>query len=77
MIESGCANENRIANYDRLSGSETDPSRNVGAILRAVSPDSFIYCSGGAILPNVGDLYGALLNALLGVSLATSERFSP
>jgi hypothetical protein len=69
MTESGCANENRITNYDRLSGSETDHSRNVGAILRAVSPDSFIYCRGGAVLPNIGDLYGAILNAILGFDL--------
>jgi hypothetical protein len=69
MTESGCANESRITNYDRLSGSETDHSRNVGAILRTVSPDSFIYCRGGAVLPNIGDLYGAILNALLGFDL--------
>lgn len=58
MTESGCANESRITNYDRLSGSETDHSRNVGGILRAVSPDSFIYCRGGAVLPNDSDLDG-------------------
>jgi hypothetical protein len=58
MTESGCANESRITNYDRLSGSETDHSRNVGGILRAVSPDSFIYCRGSAVLPNDSDLDG-------------------
>jgi hypothetical protein len=58
MTESGCANESRITNYDRLSGSETDHSRNVGGILRAVSPDSFLYCRGGAVLPNDSDLDG-------------------
>ncbi len=58
MTESGCANESRITNYDRLSGSETDHSRNVGAILRAVSPESFIYCRGGAVLPEDSDLDG-------------------
>ncbi len=58
MTESGCANESRISNYDRLSGSETDHSRNVGGILRAVSPDSFIYCRGSAVLPNDSDLDG-------------------
>ncbi|MBK7543451.1 MAG: S8 family serine peptidase [Candidatus Competibacteraceae bacterium] len=58
MTESGCADESRITNYDRLSGSETDHSRNVGAILRAVSPDSFIYCRGGAVLPQSSDLDG-------------------
>lgn len=58
MTESGCANESRITNYDRLSGSETDHSRNVGGILRAVSPDSFLYCRGSAVLPNDSDLDG-------------------
>lgn len=58
MTESGCANESRIRDYDRLSGSETNHSRNVGAILRAVSPNSFIYCRGGAVLPQNTDLDG-------------------
>lgn len=58
MTESGCANEWRITNYDRLSGSETNHSRNVGAIIRAVSPDSFLYCRGGAVLPENSDLDG-------------------
>jgi len=58
MTESGCADESRITNYDRLSGSETNHSRNVGAILRAVSPESFIYCRGGAVLPEDSDLDG-------------------
>ena len=64
MTESGCPNENRITNYDRLSGSETNHSRNVGAIIRAVSPGSFIYCRGGAVLPTFGDLYGAFFRWL-------------
>lgn len=58
MTESGCANESRITNYDRLAGSETNHSRNVGAIIRAVSPDSFLYCRGGAVLPQNSDLDG-------------------
>jgi hypothetical protein len=58
MTESGCANEWRITNYDRLAGSETDHSRNVGAIIRAVSPDSFLYCRGSAVLPLNSDLDG-------------------
>ncbi len=58
MTESGCANEFRFTNYDRLSGSETDHSRNVGGILRAVSPESFIYCRGSAVLPTFTDLHG-------------------
>jgi hypothetical protein len=58
MTESGCANDSRITNYRRLSGSETDHSRNVGAIMRAVSPSSFIYCRGDAVLPQNSDLGG-------------------
>ncbi len=58
MTENGCANDSRITNYRRLSGSETDHSRNVGAIMRAVSPGSFIYCRGGAVLPQSSDLGG-------------------
>jgi hypothetical protein len=63
MTESGCAAESRITNYDRLSGSETDHSRNVGAIIRAVSPASFLYCRGGAVLPQASDLNGVGGNA--------------
>jgi hypothetical protein len=58
MTESGCANESRISNYNRLAGSETNHSRNVGAIIRAVSPASYLYCRGGAVLPNTSDLDG-------------------
>jgi hypothetical protein len=58
MTESGCADESRITNYDRLAGSETDHSRNVGAIIRSVSPNSFLYCRGSAVLPNDSDLDG-------------------
>ncbi|GAX36843.1 S8 family serine peptidase [Nodularia sp. NIES-3585] len=58
MTESGCADPSRITNYNRLSGTETDHSRNVGGILRAVSPGSFIYCRGSAVLPQSGDLGG-------------------
>ena len=58
MTESGCANESRITNYDRLAGSETNHSRNVGAIIRAVSPDSRLYCRGGEVLPTFFDLAG-------------------
>ena len=58
MTESGCPMESRLSNYDRLAGSETNHSRNVSGILRAVSPDSYIYCRGGATLPTSGDLDG-------------------
>lgn len=58
MTESGCADESRITNYDRLAGAETNHSRNVGAIIRSVSPNSFLYCRGSAVLPNDSDLDG-------------------
>lgn len=58
MTESGCADPSRISNYIRLGGTETDHSRNVGAIIRAVSPSSFLYCRGGAVLPFTSDLAG-------------------
>ncbi len=66
MTESGCANESRITNYDRLAGSETSHSRNVGAIIRAVSPASRLYCRGGAVLPTTIDLYAAAYNSIFG-----------
>ncbi|MGR8930724.1 MAG: S8 family serine peptidase [Gammaproteobacteria bacterium] len=58
MTESGCADESRITSYDRLSGTETDHSRNVGGIIRAISPNSYLYCRGGAVLPESTDLDG-------------------
>lgn len=58
MTESGCADEAGRANYDRLAGSQTDHSQNVFGILRAVSPSSYIYCRGGAVLPQNTDLDG-------------------
>ena len=64
MTESGCARESRFADYQRLAGSETDHSRNVGGILKAVAPEHYLYCRGGAVLPTVFDIYGAALNDL-------------
>ncbi len=58
MTESGCANESRFNEYDRLSGSETNHSRNVGAIIKTVAPESFMYCRGSAVLPQFSDLDG-------------------
>ncbi len=59
MTESGCANAGHITNYTRLSGPRTDHAENVSAILRAVSPDSYVYCRGGAVLPSASDLNGS------------------
>jgi hypothetical protein len=53
----GCPNESRLTNYTRLSGSEDYHSRMVGAVLRAVSPDSGIYCRDGGVLPYTHDLF--------------------
>jgi len=64
MTESGCAQEFRFANYQRLAGTETNHSRNVGGILKGAAPENYLYCRGGAVLPTVFDLYGALLNDL-------------
>jgi hypothetical protein len=58
MTESGCADESVFSNYDRLAGSNTDHSRNVGGIIKAVAPDSFLYCRGSAVLPQNSDLDG-------------------
>lgn len=58
MTESGCPDPGVITNYTRLAGSNTDHSRNVSAILRAVSPSSYVYCRGGMALPTLTDLAG-------------------
>ncbi len=59
MTESGCPDESRLTNYDHLdSGFESDHSQNVSSILRAVSPESFIYCRNGSTLPEDSDLNG-------------------
>jgi hypothetical protein len=58
MTESGCADEAGRPNYDRLAGSQTNHSQNVFGILRAVSPNSYIYCRGSAVLPQNSDIDG-------------------
>ena len=58
MTEDGCAANNRITNYQLLAGSETDHSRNVSGIIRAVAPEAYLYCRGGAVLPQSTDLDG-------------------
>lgn len=58
MTESGAANSGHITNYYKISGSRTDHSENVSAILRAVSPESFVYGKGGAVLPTSTDING-------------------
>ncbi|MGL1958765.1 MAG: S8 family serine peptidase [Colwellia sp.] len=58
MTESGCANNGHITDYTRLAGSRTNHAENVSGIIRAVSPESYIYCRGGAVLPQSTDLDG-------------------
>jgi hypothetical protein len=58
MTESGCADEAGRTDYDRLAGSQTNHSQNVFGILRAVSPQAYIYCRGGAVLPANSDIDG-------------------
>jgi len=58
MTESGCADEAGRTDYDRLAGSQTAHSQNVFGILRAVSPQAYIYCRGGAVLPANSDIDG-------------------
>ena len=58
MTESGCANAGHITNYKKIAGSRTNHSENVSSIMRAVSPKSYIYCRGGAVLPTNTDLLG-------------------
>lgn len=58
MTEISCPDEYRITNYTRLSGTEDTHSRNVGAIVRAVSPSSWLYCRAGSVLPTVAELTG-------------------
>lgn len=59
MTETGCPNSGHITNYQNLGGTRTDHSENVSAIMRAVSPQSFIYCRGGAVLPSHNDLFNS------------------
>lgn len=65
--ESGCADEAGRTNYDRLAGTQTDHSQNVFGILRAVSPDSYVYCRGGAVLPLATDVDGVSGNPAIRV----------
>jgi len=58
MTENGCRDPAGFANYLRLAGSNTDHSRNVSGIIRAVSPNAFLYCRGGPALPQTSELNG-------------------
>jgi hypothetical protein len=58
MSESGCPNPGHIGSYMRLSGVSEAHNMNVSAILRSVSPASYVYCRSGPVLPSGADLAG-------------------
>ena len=58
QTESGCANPTKISNYTRLGGSDSEHALNVGSIVRAVSPESYLYCRAPVTLPYSSDLDG-------------------
>lgn len=60
MSETTCPNSASLTNYHIIQGSvlKNAHSENVGAIIRAVSPDSFIYCMGDATNPSVTPVNG-------------------
>lgn len=57
MSEPGCPAESFwTTNYDRLSGSTSDHSKNVSGIIRAAAPGAFLYCRTALDLPTSSDL---------------------
>lgn len=58
QTETGCASPSKISNYTRLAGSDSEHALNVGSIVRAVSPDSYLYCRSPVTLPYSSDLDG-------------------
>ncbi len=58
MSEGGCPNANHITNYWKISGASDDHSKNVSAIIRGVSPESWVYCRSGYQLPAAVDING-------------------
>lgn len=58
MSESGCPNVGHIPSYTRINGASDDHSRNVSAIIRGVSPESWVYCRSGFTLPWAADILG-------------------
>ncbi|WP_309894170.1 S8 family serine peptidase [Archangium sp.] len=73
MTESGCPDPGVITNYTRLAGSNTDHSRNVSSIVRAVSPDSWVYCRGSGALPTLTDLAGTATTPRIFVSTRSNS----
>lgn len=58
MTEINCPNPGHISNYTRLGGATDPHSENVSAILRGVSPQSWVYCRDGLSLPSYNDIWG-------------------
>lgn len=58
MSEGNCPDPSHITNYMRLSGSTGSHAENVSAIIRGVSPESYVYCRSGYTLPTSADLNG-------------------
>lgn len=71
MSETGCPNDGFITSYKRLSGTADSHNQNVSGILRAVSPESYVYCRGGYSRPTSSDLNGYDGNPV--VSIATNS----
>lgn len=58
MTEPGCPDDNAIQNYMRLNGNVAPHAERVAIVIREVSPESFIYCRGNTVLPNLSDHNG-------------------
>jgi hypothetical protein len=58
LTEYGCPPSDFITNYTLIDGPDTTHSRNTTSILRAVSPEAWIYCRGGSVLPSSAELGG-------------------
>lgn len=58
MTETSCAPDGYLADYTRISGTDSDRPRNVASILRAVAPAAHIYCAGGSRAPTSTELEG-------------------
>lgn len=58
MTELTCPDPGHISNYMRLQGKRDKHSDMVSAILRAVAPESYVYCRAGPVMPTPADLNG-------------------
>lgn len=74
MSDGGCEADNYTTDYDRLAGSSAWHGRNVLNILRAVSPESFIYCRTDYTLPETSDPDVEIQNHSWGIGTNTDYR---